>query len=122
MSFDISGYKTTPCKQHPPNRPPSDPWMLSCPHFHSPSDHRRSPSQHSYLPIYLYSDPSLCLNVIEYLFHPAVYKTRLCAERGCRFRGELGCCPFVHWGEGVLGMEGGYDKEGVVGMEGEVQD
>lgn len=102
-SININTFKTLPCHGH--HLPTEHPYYFSCDKYHSNKDYRRAPVQQlspqEQIPVYsaIYINDSFsqdtCLNWIEYLYHPQIYKSMPCSDKGCSRK----YCPYVHENE-----------------------
>lgn len=106
---DLETFKTKKCELNHPATPSAS--QLHCPFFHSREDKRRSPFANSktaliYTHTYVedFYSTQMASNLVEYLFHPNVYKTIPCKDRLCDYlkvKVEAAqClnrwCPYIH--------------------------
>lgn len=110
LVIDLETFKTKKCEVVHSEKPLSA-LRLDCPHYHSREDKRRNPFANNrtlliYSDVYVedYYSTQMASNLVEYLFHPNIYKTELCKDR-MRYAFEHGkntedcrqnCCPYIH--------------------------
>lgn len=70
----------------------------NCPKYHNKGERRRDPRVHRYKPELCPDDPSYARNMTELMYHPKLFKTRLCNGKCGKSKRY---CAFAHGKEDV---------------------